>query len=122
VKKLLKILAGLAAVAVLAVYYFTSDDRGTARNFVVEPPGGQIAQAHARPHSSLQTQIPLDGFQASLTGTKPLTEVSFSSIETSGGATTLKRTARTANGCSSEVEFRLLDAQIVAFNITPLCQ
>jgi hypothetical protein len=124
-KTFLRILGGLVvlvAVALLAVMFLTGDDRETARGFVIELTSGQIEQAYTRVHSALEEELPIDVVTQQLEGVKPYTEVSFSSVETSGGATTLQGTARTADGCSSEVDFRVLDGQIISFNIAPLCK
>jgi hypothetical protein len=124
-KKFFKILAGLAVfvlLALIAVLIVTGDERETARSFVIELTSGQVEQAYTRAHSGLKEQLPMAIAQQQLEGVKPYTEVSFSSIETSGGATTMKGTARTADGCASEVEFRVLESQIISFNITPLCK
>lgn len=124
-KKILKIFLYVVVFFVLlitAILFFTSGDRDTARNFAIEVTSGQTGTAYARLHSGVQAQISQAQLADMFAGAKPITDVSFTSVETSGGASTLLGTSTTVDGCASEVEFRVLDEQIVMFNITPLCR
>lgn len=124
-KKILRILLYVVvffALSITAVLFFTSGDRDTARAFAIEVTSGQTATAYDRLHSGVQAQITQAALAEMFAGAKPITDVSFTSVETSGGATTILGTSTTVDGCTSEVEFRVLDEQIVMFNITPLCR
>lgn len=124
-KTFFKIILGLialAGVAGVAVVLLTSGARDTARNFVLQATSGQITQAHGLLHQELRRQVPLTQLDQMFAGAEPYADVSFSSVEASGGNTTLKGTARTAGGCSSQVAFQMLDDSIISFDITPLCR
>jgi hypothetical protein len=124
-KTFLKILLGIVVVIVVAVgaaMFFTSGERETARQFVLQATNGNAAEAHGLMHDALQDQIPVDQLTEMFAGARPYTEVSFSGFEKGGGRTTLSGTASTADGCTSTADFELLGGQIISFDITPLCR
>ena len=73
-------------------------------------------------HQSLQTDELSQQIEDMFVGVDPYTEVKFSNVSATGGATALQGTARTAEGCASKIEMGLVENQIVQFNITPLCR
>jgi hypothetical protein len=124
-KTFLKILAGLVVLGVVAfvlVMALTSGARDTAKAFVIESSSGEYTAARARLHEALAAEFTEARFAEVFQGARAYTEVSFSSVEASGGTTTLEGTAETADGCSSKVALEVLDGQIISFDITPLCR
>ncbi len=124
-KTFLKILAALVvlgAVAFGTVIYMTQGSREAARQFVLLSTSGDYVAASALFHEALKAEFPMESFETSFAGVKPYTEVSFSSISSSGSGTNLEGTASTADGCTSKVSFEILGGLIVAFDITPLCR
>lgn len=124
-KTFLKILLGIVIVGALAfgaVMVLTSGERDIARQFVFDLTGGAPDAARAVMHDDLRAQFPDATLNEVLAGVRPYTEVSFGSVEASGGVTTLEGSASTADGCSSKVNFEILDSKIIAFSIEPLCR
>lgn len=123
-KRFLKILAGIAIVvglAIGAVLFITSGERDIARDFILNVTSGSYEAAQSGLHQQLVSEFPIEKMQEAFGNSQPYTEVSFSSVEASGGQTTLKGTATTQDGCASQVDFVLVSDQITSFNITPLC-
>jgi hypothetical protein len=125
VKRILIIVAGLAAlggVVLAIVLMVTSADRKVAKQFVMDLTSGNTEAAIAAMHQELAKEFPPDALQAAVANAEPLIDVSFSSINASGGRTSLEGTATTATGCESVVSVTLLGDAIIAFNIAPMCQ
>lgn len=123
-KRAFKILAVIVVVGVVAVgvvLFTTSGERDIARNFILNVTSGSFEDAQAGLHQQLITEFPVEAMQEAFGNAQPYTEVSFSSVEASGGRTSLKGTATTAGGCASELDFTLVNDQITSFTITPLC-
>ena len=121
----LKILLGIVIVGGLAlgaVLMLTSGERDIARQFVFDLTSGANDAARAVMHDDLRRQFPDERLAEVMAGVKPYTEVSFGSIETSGGITTLEGSASTADGCSSKIDFEILNDRIIGFSIEPLCR
>lgn len=124
-KTLGKILLGLVVLVgtvVVLVGLLTSSDRTTARNFVLSASTEEYVVARQLLHDELQRQFPIDRFKQVFADVKPYTDVSFSSVETSGSGTSMTGVATTDDGCSSKVTFEVLKDRIIAFNISPLCR
>ncbi|SPJ31515.1 hypothetical protein [Falsiruegeria mediterranea] len=120
--KILLALVVLVGVVVLLVDLLTSSDRTTARDFVLLASTGEYVAARQLLHDELQTQFPLDRFEQVFADVKPYSDVSFSSVETSGSGTSMTGVATTDDDCSSKVSFEVLRDRIIAFNIAPLCR
>jgi hypothetical protein len=124
-KRLLYIVVGIVVLGVAAfgiVMGVTSGDRKLAKQFVIDLSSGAHAQAAAVMHEELIKEFPVERMQDAFQNVKPYAEVSFSSINASGGRTSLEGVATTADGCESVVSITLLNDLIVSFNINPLCQ
>ena len=124
-KRILKILAVIiiiVAVAIGALLYATSGAREVARNFVLNATSGAFEEAMASLHQEVAADFPVERMEEVFGRAKAYTEVSFSTVQASGGRTTLSGTATTADGCASEVDFAIVNDQIIAFNINPLCR
>lgn len=124
-KTFLKIVLGLVVVVALgvaAVSYFSSDQREMARQFVILTSTDGHAEARELMHDALKDQLSTDQLAEMFAGTRPYTEVTFTSVEMGDGVTTLAGTARTADDCTSTVAFEVLGGKIVSFDITPLCR
>jgi hypothetical protein len=93
-----------------------------AKQFVIDLSSGAHEQAAAVMHEELVKEFPIARMQEAFANVEPYTEVSFSSINASGGRTSLEGVATTAGGCESVVSVMLLNDLIVSFNINPLCQ
>ncbi|GAB5438428.1 hypothetical protein [Falsiruegeria mediterranea] len=120
--KILLALVVLVGVVVLLVDLLTSSDRTTARDFVLLASTGEYVAARQLLHDELHTQFPLDRFEQVFADVKPYSDVSFSSVETSGSGTSMTGVATTDDDCSSKVSFEVLRDRIIAFNIAPLCR
>ncbi len=124
-KRVIQVIVGssiLGGIAIGAVLMLTSADRATAKQFVIDMSSGAYPQAAAAMHEELLKEFPVERMQEAFQNAKPYTEVSFSSINASGGRTSLDGVATTADGCESIVAITLLGDLIVSFDITPLCQ
>lgn len=120
--KILAVLAVIVVVAVGAVFISTSDDREIAREFIVNVTSGSYEDAQTGMHQQLVTGFPIESMQEVFGNSQAYTEVNFSSLQSSGGQTTLVGTATTADGCSSQVDVELVSGQITSFTFTPLCE
>ncbi|MBK1635587.1 hypothetical protein [Rhodovulum adriaticum] len=124
-KTFLKIILGLAVlggIAAAAVLFLTSGQREIARNFVLQSSAGQYDQARALLHPNLQSQFTVQRLREAFAGVEPYTNVSFASVESDGTGTRLTGSATTDSGCASKLSFEVLQGQIIAFDITPLCR
>lgn len=124
-KRIIYVVVGIAILAVATfgiVMMVTSTDRKLAKQFVIDLSSGAHEQAAAVMHEELIKEFSLEQMQEAFQNVKPYAEVSFSSINASGGRTSLEGVATTADGCESVVSITLLNDLIVAFNINPLCQ
>ena len=104
------------------IMYASSSARSVASDFIILSSSGQNDQANVMLHQSLQTDEAIQKVAEIFDGVDPYTDVSFTSVAMEGGSTTLGGTARTAGGCASNVEFELIENQIIYFNINPLCR
>lgn len=121
----LKIVAGLVVLGVLgfgAVMYMTAGEREIARNFLTQLSSQDPDSARAFMHEELVKQFPDGRLAEAMAGARPYTDVSFASVEASGGVTRLEGTASTADGCSSKISFELVKDQITSFTVEPLCR
>jgi hypothetical protein len=124
-KRLIYIVLGVAVLGGAAfgiVMMVTSADRAMAKQFVIDLSSGAHEQAAAVMHEELVKEFPIARMQEAFANVEPYTEVSFSSINASGGRTSLEGVATTVGGCESVVSVMLLNDLIVSFNINPLCQ
>tara|TARA_B100000029_G_scaffold37076_1_gene34865 strand:+ start:303 stop:695 length:393 start_codon:yes stop_codon:yes gene_type:complete len=127
-KKFLKIMAIiivcltlLGGAAVYIIFSISKEDREIASNFVTYSSDGRYEKASNLMHDALKKEFPLTRFEEVFKSTKPYVETSFSSISMENSVTILQGITRTEDGCSSKVNFEILDDKIVKFNISPLC-
>lgn len=121
--KILAIVAIIVGALVAILLYSTSGDRDIARNFLLNASSGQYEASMADFHPELAAELPLERLREAFGNAQEYTDVSFSSVQTAlGGATSLSGKATTAEGCSSLLNFTILDGKIVSFNIEPLCR
>ena len=72
-------------------------------------------------HDALKKEFPIKSFETGFKNSKPYVNTFFSSVSMKDNVTVLKGTAKTGDGCSSSLDFKILDGKIIAFNISPLC-
>ena len=72
-------------------------------------------------HDALKKEFPIESFENGFKNSKPYVDTSFSSVSMENNVTVLKGTAKTEDGCSSLLDFKILDGKIISFNISPLC-
>ena len=127
-KKFLKIAAIFSVVLVLVigvlVYFILSiyeEDKEIASSFVRYSSSGAYEEALMLMHDALKKEFPITKFQEVFKTSKPYVDISFSSFETANSVITLKGKAVTEDGCSSKLNFEILDDKIISFNISPLC-
>ena len=72
-------------------------------------------------HDALKKEFPIESFESGFKNSKPYVDTSFSSVSMENNVTVLKGTAKTEDGCSSSLDFKILDGKIISFNISPLC-
>ena len=97
------------------------EDKEIAHNFTLLSSKGLYAEASELMHDALKKEFPIESFENGFKNSKPYVNTSFSSISLENNVTILKGTAKTEDGCSSLLDFKILDGKIVSFNISPLC-
>ena len=127
-KKFLKIAAIISILLTLLIggltYLFITsfeEDKGIAYSFVRYSSTGAYEQASELMHDTLKKEFPIMKFQEVFKTTKPYVDISYTSMHTANSITTFKGTAKTEDGCSSKLDFEILDRKIISFNISPLC-
>ena len=63
-------------------------------------------------HDALKKEFPIESFQDGFKNSKPYVDTSFSSVSMENNVTILKGTAKTEDGCSSLLNFKILDKSI----------
>ncbi len=127
-KKFLKIaaiisvvLAVLIGVTFYLIMSIFEKDKELAANFVKYSTSHVYEQASELMHDALQKEFPIKKFKEVFKSSKPYVDVSFTSMKAENSVTTLKGVATTEDGCSSKLDFEILDDKIIRFNISPLC-
>ena len=127
-KKFLKIAAIISILLTLLIggltYLFITsfeEDKGIAYSFVRYSSTGAYEQAFELMHDTLKKEFPIMKFQEVFKTTKPYIDISYTSMHTANSITTFKGIAKTEDGCSSKLDFEILDSKIIDFNISPLC-
>ncbi len=119
-----------AAAIIAAAFYFgfqgQKDDADTSRAFLTHLAAGEAPEAYALLHSSVTRQITQGDLANGVSSMEPFVEIRFPSIgfSTSNGSRTteLTGTGTTARGCESALHFELLNGEITAFDIQPVCR
>ena len=127
-KKFLKIAAIISIVLTLLVggitYMFMTifeQDKEIASSFIKYSSTGGYEQASELMHDALKKEFPIMKFQEVFKTIKPYVDISYTSMHAANSVTTLKGTAKTEDGCSSKLDFEILDSKIISFDISPLC-
>ena len=127
-KKFLKIAAIISIVLTLLIggltYMFMTifeQDKEITSSFIKYSSTGAYEQASELMHDTLKKEFPIMKFQEVFKTSKPYVDISFTSMHAANSVTTLKGTAKTEDGCSSKLDFEILDSKIISFDISPLC-
>ena len=122
-------IGGAVAIIVAAIWFGFQDQKGdsrTAREFLSLAGSGQIAEARALLHPGTADSLSEDALHAIFDPLAPFVDVGFNSFSwsTSNGVRQgrIEGTGTTADGCSSQLEFEMLNGEITHFSIAPLCQ
>lgn len=119
-----------AALVVAGAFYFgfqgQKDDADTSRAFLTHLAAGETPEAYSLLHSSVTQRIGQADLANGVSGMEPFVEIRFPTIgfsSSNGSRTTeLTGTGTTASGCESALHFELLNGEITAFDIQPVCR
>ena len=121
-------LIGLGIAAVIGVLLYvllttlSAGARETVRNFTIAVSSEAFDDAQALMHPEFAKEVPVERLQDMFGQTKPYTTVKITSFQIKNSRATLSGTAETDDGCTSALDFNLLNEQVVGFSITPLCE
>ena len=109
------------AVVFSLVSFLAKEDKELAKTFTLLSSKGLYVEASELMHDALKKEFPIESFENGFKNSKPYVDTSFSSVSIENNVTVLKGTAKTEDGCSSLLDFKVLDGKIISFNISPLC-
>ena len=108
------IVTAIGVIASSLVWFLAKEDKEIAKTFTLLSSKGMYVEA-------LKKEFPIESFENGFKNSKPYVDTSFSSVSMENNVTVLKGTAKTEDGCSSLLDFKILDGKIISFNISPLC-
>ena len=103
------------------VWFLAKEDKEIAKTFTLLSSKGLYVEASELMHDALKKDFPIESFENGFKNSKPYVDTSFSSVSMENSVTVLKGTAKTEDGCSSLLDFKILEGKIISFNISPLC-
>ena len=84
-------------------------DKEITSSFIKYSSTGAYEQASELMHDALKKEFPIMKFQEVFKTSKPYVDISFTSMHAANSVTTLKGTAKTEDGCSSKLDFEILE-------------
>ena len=111
----------IIAIIFSLVSFLAKEDKEIAKTFTLLSSKGLYVEASELMHDALKKEFPIESFKNGFKNSKPYVDTSFSSVSMENNVTVLKGTAKTEDGCSSLLDFKILDGKIISFNISPLC-
>ena len=117
------IIGGLVGAFVGTIFFFSSDEREIAREFLFNLSSADYEDLSKNWRKDLKEDFSAEQFQQQFGGSQNYTSVSFTNVSVeANGPTRLAGVATTDLGCKSNVKFSMEKGEIYFINISPACR